>query len=165
MAHESSQDRAHDLYKRMAHDSSLKGLLKPFKGKGDYTELELHARGVLAKLDQMMVQLVKLTDSQHIAHKNIVLRLHKAKSGQGYLRWRTLKHSGNQAMGFQLWQQVVQDPLTGPQTKQNLLILEQQRNALNMQASTVQYIVRQAIDCAKKSELAQNALNQLNGTQ
>ncbi|WP_313025464.1 DUF3158 family protein [Pseudomonas lopnurensis] len=162
MAHESSLEEAHDLFRRMAHDSSLKGfksLLKPFKGKGDFLELELSARGALDKLNTMMQRLVSLTEHQHVSHKNIVLRLHKAKSGQSYLRWRTLKHAADQSMGTRLWTSVVNDPLTGPQTRQNLLILEQQRNALNMQASVMQYIARQAADCAKKADLAQQTVN------
>ncbi|MHB0818502.1 DUF3158 family protein [Stutzerimonas stutzeri] len=162
MAHESSQNRAHNLYKAVAHDPSLKGLLKllkPFKGKGDYQDLELSARGAVQKLDQMMQRLVALTEHQQIAHKNIVLRLHKAKSGQSYLRWRTMRHAAEQSMGFKLWSKVVNDPLTGPQTRQNLLILEQQRMALNMQASVMQYITRQAADCADKAEMAEQAFN------
>ncbi|OLU25476.1 hypothetical protein BVH03_17630 [Pseudomonas sp. PA15(2017)] len=142
----------------MAHESSLKGLLKPFKGNRDYSELEEGARGALDKLNLMMQRLVTLTEHQHVSHKNIVLRLHKAKSGQGYLRWRTLRHAVDQSMGFMLWKAVVNDPLTGPQTRQNLLILEQQRIALNMQASVLQYVIRQASDCSGKVQLAQQAV-------
>lgn len=159
MAHDSSLGEAHDLYRRMAHESSLKGLLKPFKGKGDFRELELSARGALTKLDQMMERLVALSDHQHVAHRNIVLRLHKAKSGQGYLRWRTMRHAADQSMGLTLWTKVVNDPLTGPQTRQNLLILEKQRITLNMQASVMQYIVRQAAECADKVEQAESVFN------
>lgn len=163
MAHDSSQDRAHDFYRSLAHDPSLKGflrVLKPFKGKGDYQELEQSARGAVQRLDQMMQRLVALTEHQHVNHKNIVLRLHKAKSGQAYLRWRTMRHAADQSMGFQLWRKVVNDPLTGPQTRQNLLILEQQRMALNMQASVMQYICRQAAECAEKAAMAEHAFEQ-----
>lgn len=160
MAHDLSQEGANDLYRRMAHDSSLKGLLKPFKGKGDYRELEQSAREALTTLNQMMDRLVNVSDHQQMAHRNIVLRVHKAKSGVGYLRWRTMRHAADQSMGFQLWKKVVQDPLTGPQTRTNLLILEKQRMALNMQASVMQYIARQAAECAKKAEMADQAFSQ-----
>lgn len=159
MAHEASPISAHDFYRRVAHDSSLKGLLKPFKGKGDFDEFASNARGALDRLNQMMQHLVELTERQMITHKNISLRLHKAPSGQNYLRWRTLRHLRDQETGFRLWQRVVSDPLTGPQTKQNLLILEEQRIALNMQASVLQYMIRQAIDCAGKAGDAEAAAN------
>lgn len=158
MAHDPSQDRAHDFYRSLAHDPSLKGflrVLKPFKGKGDYQELEQSARGALSRLNQMMERLVAVSEHQQVAHRNIVLRLHKAQSGVSYLRWRTMRHSADQTMGFPLWKKAVQDPLTGPQTRQNLLILERQRMALNMQASVMQYIARQATECADKAEMAE----------
>lgn len=142
--HERSLESAHDLYRHLAPNPSLKGLLKPFKGKGDYEDLAHLARETQDKLLIMQKHLVNLTEHYQVAHKRMTLRLHKAPSGQFYLRWRTLGNAPSNASGARLWHHVVSDPLTSSQTRQNLLILERQRIALNLQACCVQSMIKQA---------------------
>lgn len=160
-AHEPSLETAHDLYKHLAHDSSLKGLLKPFKGKGDYEELVELVRSAQNKLQVIMKHLVTLTEHQQIAHRRMTLRLHKSASGQYYLRWRTFGNTANTASGDELWKQVVSDPLTAPVTKRNLLVLEKQRIALNLQAACVQSMLKQALQGRTKVVAAESLVVEL----
>lgn len=158
-AQEPSLESAHDLYKHLAHNSSLKGLLKPFKGKGDYQELEEIARDAQDKLLVIMKRLVTLTESHQIAHQRMTLRLHRADSGQNYLRWRTFYNAAKRPSGDQLWKNIVTDQLTSPQVKNNLLILERQRITLNMQAACVQAMISQALKGQRKLGVAEQLVS------
>lgn len=164
-AHEHALESAQDLYKHLAHNSSLKGLLKPFKGKGDYQELEGIAREAQNKLLVMMKRMVTLTEIHQIAHQRMTLRMHRAESGQNYLRWRTFHNSASSPSGDKLWQKIVGDQLTSPQVKNNLLILERQRIAINMQAACVHSMLRQALQGQNKLALAEDLASSKTTTQ
>lgn len=71
-----------------------------------------------------------------------------------FLRWR--KHDRS-AMGVALWQEVMASTATPVNLLEDLLALEQQRIALNMQISLLHTLGRQAQDCAGKMAQAEDA--------
>ncbi len=131
----------------------LKGLLKPFKGKG---ELEAWS-GQCSELRDSVIELARrriLAQARASPFNLLPLQLsdQATVAGTTFLRWRSIDRS---SMGVALWQAVVDDPATPPSLIEGLYTLELQRIVLNMQISLTHSIAKQARDCAIKAAQAE----------
>jgi len=135
-------------FRGLEHAAYLKGLLKPFKGKGS---LELWANQCMALRDAMMglAEHKILPQARGYPFSLLPLQLAQQHTGAGttFLRWRNLDRS---AMGVALLQQVMMNPSTPATLIDDLYAVEEQRIVLNMQISLLHTLARQANDCANK---------------
>jgi hypothetical protein len=141
-------------FQRLEHAASLKGLLKPFKGKGTLTEwasqchalrdglIELAQRRVLAQADAYPFRLLPVELAQQTTG-----------AGTTFLRWRKPDRS---AMGVALWQALISSNATPDTLIYDLYAMEVQRIVLNMQISLLHTLGRQAHECASKVALAES---------
>ncbi|MDQ4678509.1 DUF3158 family protein, partial [Stenotrophomonas maltophilia group sp. RNC7] len=120
----------------------LKGLLRPFKGKGP---LDDWASQCHAQRDQLIALAQRRVLRQATGHPFHLLpaELAQQKTGAGttFLRWRRPDRS---AMGVALWQELIARPATPVNLLADLYALEQQRIVLNMQISLLHTLGRQA---------------------
>lgn len=128
-----------------ARKSSLKGLLKAFKGKGELRALvqELQALRVQLQLRQpMLKQAVYELPGRNVP---LILCSNPARSGVSYLRWRNLD---NNRSGSVALQEAIQQPDVSDELRDALMALEWQRQVLNTQLSVVMFMLRrvQCID-------------------
>jgi len=141
-------------FRGLEHAAYLKGLLKPFKGKGS---LELWANQCMALRDAMMGlaehQILPQVRAYPFSLLPIQLTQQHTGAGTTFLRWRNPDRS---AMGVALWQQVMLNPSTPATLMDDLYAIEQQRIVLNMQISLLHTLARQASDCANKVADAEN---------
>jgi hypothetical protein len=140
---------------RLEHAPYLKGLLRPFKGKGP---LETWA----SQCHRMRDQLVTLAQRRVLQPANaypfhlLPIELAQQRTGAGtvFLRWRRLDRS---EMGVALWQQMMGSRTTPVNLLADLHAIEQQRLVLNMQISLLHTLGRQAGECASKMAEAEDA--------
>ena len=139
----------------MEHSGYQKGLLRPFKSKGD---LETWASQCHALRDQLieLAQQRVLAQARGYPFRLLSVELAQQRTGAGtvFLRWR--KHDRS-VMGVALWQEAIASTATPVNLLEDLLDLEQQRITLNMQISLLHTLGRQAQDCASKMGQAENA--------
>ncbi|MGQ5288504.1 DUF3158 family protein [Pectobacterium actinidiae] len=142
-------------FQRLEHAAYLKGLLKPFKGKGS---LEIWASQCAALRDDLIGLAQRRVLAQARSHPFSLLPVQLAQqttgAGTTFLRWRSLDRS---RMGVGLWEEVLASPATPIGLIDDLFALEQQRIVLNMQISLCHTIARQGMDCARKMALAEAA--------
>ena len=122
-----------------ARKSSLKGLLKAFKGKGELRALvqELQALRVQLQLRQpMLKQAVYELPGRNVP---LILCSNPARSGVSYLRWRNLD---NNRSGCVALQEAIQQPDASNELHGALMALEWQRQVLNTQLSVVMFMLR-----------------------
>jgi hypothetical protein len=136
----------------------LKGLLKPFKGKG---ELEAWS-GQCSELRDSVIELARrriLAQARASPFNLLPLQLSDQTTAAGttFLRWRSIDRM---SMGVALWQTVVNDPATPASLIDGLYALELHRLVLNMQISLTHSIARQAHDCAIKVAQAEAVYRQ-----
>ncbi len=133
---------------RQKHAGYLKGLLKPFKGKG---QLETWASQCNSMRDDLigLAQRRVLSQAKGYPFNRFAVQLAQQATGAGttFLRWRNADHS---VMGVSLWEQLIASPSTPISLVPDLLALELQRIALNMQISLTHSIARQALECVAK---------------
>ena len=98
-------------FMRLEHAASLKGLLKPFKGKGD---LEAWASQCFAMRDELIGLAQRQVLQQAGGHPFHLLPVELAQqttgAGTTFLRWRRNDRS---AMGVALWQELMASTSTG----------------------------------------------------
>jgi len=116
-------------FMRLEHAASLKGLLKPFKGKGD---LEAWASQCFAMRDELI----------GLAQRQVL------QQAGGHDR---------SAMGVALWQELMASTSTPVNLLADLHAIELQRITLNMQISLLHTLGRQAQECASKAAEAEDA--------
>ena len=137
---------------RLKHAPSLKGLLKPFKGKGEW---EAWASECAALRDGVMI-LAQRVLAQAAAYPfnllPVVLAQQTTGAGTTFLRWRMFDRS---AMGVTLWEALIASPNTPAALVHDLYALELERIALNLQVSLTHTMARQARDCARKAARAE----------
>jgi hypothetical protein len=142
-------------FQRLEHAGYLKGLLKPFKGKGS---LETWASQCVGLRDELIDVAQRRVLSQARGHPFHLLGVQLAQqttaAGTTFLRWRNVDRSG---MGTALWTALLADPATPRALVEDLYAMELQRIVLNMQVSLLHSIARQASDCASKVAAADAA--------
>src|SRR5258708_13854288 len=118
---------------RLKNAGYLKGLLKPFKGKG---QLETWASQCNSMRDDLigLAQRRVLSQAKGYPFNRFAVQLAQQATGAGttFLRWRNADHS---VMGVSLWEQLIASPSTPISLVPDLLALELHRLALNMQPS------------------------------
>ncbi len=134
---------------RLEHAASLKGLLKPFKGKGP---LDIWASQCFAMRDELIALAQRQVLPQACGHPfhllPIELALQPTGAGTAFLRWRRHDRS---AMGVALWQELIASSSTPVNLLTDLHAIELQRITLNMQISLLHTLGRQAQQCASKA--------------
>lgn len=129
-------------FQRLEHAAYLKGLLKPFKGKGD---LEVWASQCEALRDALiaLAERTLLPQARRSPFDRLPVYLAQQHTGAGttFLRWRNLDRS---AMGVALWEALIDDLRTPAALIDDLYAMELQRIALNMQISLLHTLARQA---------------------
>jgi len=139
---------------RLEHAAYLKGLLKPFKGKG---ALEDWANQCFALRDDMigLAQRRVLPQTSGYPFHLLDVELAQQNTGAGttFLRWR--KHDRS-AMGVALWQALMASAAMPVTMLDDLHAIEQQRIVLNMQISLLHTLGRQARECANKLAQAED---------
>lgn len=135
-------------YQPLQHAAYLKGLLKPFKGKGS---LEIWATDCAELRDGLIELAAHKVLVQAVAYpfNRLPIQLAQQVTGAGttFLRWRTVDR---RAMGVALWEQLIDSDTTPGVLIDDLYALELQRIVLNMQISLTHTLARQAMDCARK---------------
>ncbi len=137
---------------------SLKGLLKPFKGKGDFEVLEQQAQEAREGIAAMIQEINSLARKPPFSLLYASARLQNSQSGATHLRWVTKDLQG---MGVQHWIDTMHHPSTPEHLLDELHTLEKLRITLNMQMSCMQFIMKQARECAAKIDAADEVLAQV----
>ncbi|PUA41370.1 integrase [Pseudomonas protegens] len=142
-------------FQALQQGASLKGLLKPFKGKGELVQFAEQCQ----TLEQQLKDLAQhvLTQARRHPFTLLPVRLieQNAASGTLFLRWQ---HVRDRRMGVSLWANMVANPQTPAALLPDLYAMEQQRITLNMQISVLHSIAKQATECAGKMGQAEAAL-------
>lgn len=146
-----------DAYRQLEHAASLKGLLKPFKGKGELEHLAQVAREIEAQLCRLMEAVVQQAGRSPYSLLDIRLVLQNTGAGSTFLRWRTRDFS---RMGVAVWERQVSNKILPLATREGLHQFECDRIALNLQMSVVHSLLRQATTCAIKMASAERLLRQ-----
>jgi hypothetical protein len=146
-----------EAYRKLEHAASLKGLLKPFKGKGELEHLAQVAREIEAQLCHLMEAVVQ--QAGHPPYSlDIRLVLQNTSAGSTFLRWRTRDFA---RMGVAVWESHICNTSLPQAVRERLHRFECDRIALNLQMSVVHSLYRQATTCAKKMASAERLLRQL----
>ncbi|WP_455917976.1 DUF3158 family protein [Pseudomonas cerasi] len=146
-----------DAYRQLEHAASLKGLLKPFKGKGELEHLAQVAREIEAQLCRLMEAVVQQAGQPPYSLLDIRLVLQNTSAGSTFLRWRTRDFS---RMGVAVWERQVRKQTLPQAVRKGLHRFECERIALNLQMSVVHSLYRQASTCAIKMASAERLLRQ-----
>ncbi|WP_046482621.1 DUF3158 family protein [Pseudomonas veronii] len=141
-------------FQKLEHAGYLKGLLRPFKGKGALETWASQCEGLRDDLIKLGLQQV-LAQARSHPFNLLPIQLAQQATGAGtvFLRWRNLDRS---SMGVALWQEMVASPATPLSLVGDLHAIEAQRVVLNMQISLLHTIGRQARECASKLAQAEN---------
>lgn len=142
-------------YQNLEQAAYLKGLLKPFKGKGALATWA-------SQCDLLRDSLILLAQRRVLAQVSrypfnqlsIQLAQQKTAAGTTFLRWRNLDRS---RMGGALWEELLNSSSasTPRWLMDDLYALEIQRIELNMQISLLHTLARQARECASKMQQAE----------
>jgi len=146
-----------DAYRQLEHAASLKGLLKPFKGKGELEHLAQVARDIEAQLRHLMEAVVQQVGQPPYSLLDIRLVLQNTRAGSTFLRWRTRDFV---RMGVEVWERQVCNKAIPQAIREGLHHFESDRIALNLQMSVVHSLYRQATTCAIKMASAEELLRQ-----
>ncbi|MGE7963986.1 DUF3158 family protein [Pseudomonas sp. NPDC089918] len=146
-----------DAYRQLEHAASLKGLLKPFKGKGELEHLAQVARDTEAQLCHLMEAVVQQAGQPPYSLLDIRLVLQNTSAGSTFLRWRTRDFT---RMGVAVWERQVRSKPLPQVVREGLHRFECDRIALNLQMSVAHSLYRQATTCAIKMASAEQLLRQ-----
>ncbi|MDZ4034434.1 DUF3158 family protein [Kluyvera ascorbata] len=122
-----------------ARKSSLKGLLKAFKGKGELRALVQELREARIQLQQRQPMLKQAVYELPGRNVPLILCSNPARSGVSYLRWRNLD---NNRSGSVALQEAIQQPDVSDELRDALMAFEWRRQVLNTQLSVVIFILR-----------------------
>jgi hypothetical protein len=137
--------------------ASLKGLLRPFKSKGELDAWASQCERQRDGLGRLAQRLLSQATAYPLNLLPVVLAQQRTSAGTTFLRWRNADRS---AMGVALWAQVIGNGATPPTLARELFALELERIVLNMQISLTHTLARQARECAQKMGAAETAYQQ-----
>ncbi|WP_416769615.1 DUF3158 family protein [Pseudomonas sp. RHF3.3-3] len=145
-------------FRALEHTAFPKGLLKPFKGKGELLELGEQCRALSEGLIALAIREI-LAQAERYPFTLLPIRLIKQSTGAGtiFLRW---SRSDRTKMGADLWAELVRDEHTPINLISDLYAMELQRVVINMQISLTHSMGRQAFLCANKVAAADQAYEQ-----
>lgn len=143
-----------EAYRALEQAAYLKGLLRPFKGKGSLDAWASQCQALRDGLIELSTRRV-LAQARCPPFTRLPVMLAQQATGAGttFLRWRSPDHA---RMGTGLWEAMLESPAVPAGLLDDLYALEQQRLVLNMQTSLVHTLARQAQDCARKMEWAES---------
>ena len=144
-----------DAYRQLEHAAYLKGLLKPFKGKGELEHLAQVAREIEAQLCRLMEAVLQQAGQPPYSLLDIRLVLQNTSAGSTFLRWRTRDFA---RMGVAVWECQIRNQSLPQAVREGLHRFECERIALNLQMSVVHSLYRQATTCAIKMDSAERLL-------
>ncbi|WP_404769284.1 DUF3158 family protein [Enterobacter hormaechei] len=119
-----------------ARKSSLKGLLKAFKGKGELRALVRELQTLRAQLQQRQPMLKQAVYELPGRNVPLILCSNPARSGVSYL------HLDNNRSGGVALQEAIQQPDASDELRDALMALEWRRQVLNTQRSVVMFMLR-----------------------
>lgn len=144
-----------DAFQGLQQGASLKGLLKPFKGKGELAQLAEQCRVLEVGLKALVQDVLAQVRRHPFTLLPVRLTDQNTQAGTLFLRWQ---HVATRRMGVGVWVQMVSSPKTPVSMLQDLYALELQRITLNMQISLIHSIGKQAAECAEKMGQAEAVL-------
>jgi hypothetical protein len=147
---------AYEDYNPIAYKTSLKGLLKPFKGKGELQQLEENTKDAREIMGGIRQRLIQSATSYPIRMLPLIFTLGPAPSGAVFLRWRNQQ---NNKSGLPAFGEIIQNPVIPTFTRDLLLEIEKDRIVFNMQMSALTFIIRQARECQEKFSAAERLRN------
>lgn len=145
-------------YRNVKHASSLKGLLKPFKGKGELEVLEQQLLGIQDGLKALMDEVVDSWARPPFSLLPVNVLPHASTSGASHLRWRTRGRGAR--MGVGVWNKQMLMKQTPPELLDELHSYEILRIRYNMQMTCVQFIIKQVRECQEKLQDAESIYSQ-----
>lgn len=144
-----------EAFQRLQQAASLKGLLKPFKGKGELTQLAELCRAQESGLKTLAQEVLKQARQYPFTLVPVRLNEQKTKCGTQFLRWQRVPDF---RMGVGVWAEMMASTRTPETMLYDLYAMELQRISLNMQMSLIHSIYKQAVECAEKMDLAEAVL-------
>lgn len=136
-----------EAFQRLQQAASLKGLLKPFKGKGELAQFADLCRAQELELKALAQEV--LNQARRYPFTLVAVRLteQNTQAGTQFLRWQQVT---DRRMGVGVWAEMIASPRTPASLLQDLYAIELQRITLNMQMSLVHSIGKQAAECVEK---------------
>ena len=144
-----------DAFQGLQQGASLKGLLKPFKGKGELNQFAEQCRVLEVGLKELAQDVLAQVRRHPFTLLPVRLTEQNTQAGTMFLRWQ---HVATRRMGVSVWAEMVGHPKTPIPMLQDLYALELQRITLNMQISLIHSIGKQAAECAEKMGQAEAVL-------
>lgn len=145
-------------YRDIKHASYLKGLLKPFKGKGELVDMERQMLEAQSGIADLMNQVIDIWAKPPFALLQIDARLQPSTSGSHHLRWRT--RGRGTKMGVGVWSNSMLSERTPVEVLDELYWFEVLRIRYNMQMTCIQFMINQARECQVKLQDAELVLQQ-----
>ncbi|MCF5518212.1 DUF3158 family protein, partial [Pseudomonas sp. PA-3-6E] len=136
-----------EAFQRLQQAASLKGLLKPFKGKGELTQFADLCRAQAADLKALAQEVLEQARCYPFTLVPVRLTEQNTQAGTQFLRWQKVT---DRRMGVGVWTEMMGSPRTPESMLQDLYAMELQRITLNMQMSLMHSIAKQAAECAEK---------------
>ncbi|MBW9235821.1 DUF3158 family protein [Pseudomonas carnis] len=136
-----------EAFQRLQQAASLKGLLKPFKGKGELTQFADLCRAQESDLKALAQEVLSQARRYPFTLVPVRLTEQNTQAGTQFLRWQLVT---DRRMGVGVWAEMMGSPRTPESMLQDLYVMELQRITLNMQMSLLHSITKQAADCAEK---------------
>ena len=136
-----------EAFQRLQQAASLKGLLKPFKGKGELTQFADLCRAQAADLKALAQEVLSQARRYPFTLVPVRLTEQNTQAGTQFLRWQQVT---DRRMGVGVWADMMGSSRTPEIMLQDLYAMELQRITLNMQMSLMHSIAKQAADCAEK---------------
>lgn len=144
-----------EAYREFEQSASLKGLLKPFKGKGELAQFAETIKQLRGELETLMAAMLAIMAQPPFSLLELRLSVQHSSQGACFLRWRSPDFK---RMGVEVWQQVMEHPLLQPELRQALYQLEANRIVLNLQMSSLNSLYRQVLMGALKLAYADDVL-------
>ena len=136
-----------EAFQRLQQAASLKGLLKPFKGKGELTQFADLCRAQESDLKALAQEVLSQARRYPFTLVPVRLTEQNTQAGTQFLRWQQVT---DRRMGVGDWAEMMGSPRTPESMLQDLYVMELQRITLNMQMSLLHSITKQAAECAEK---------------
>lgn len=136
-----------EAFQRLQQAASLKGLLKPFKGKGELTQFADLCRAQESDLKALAQEVLSQARRYPFTLVPVRLTEQNTQAGTQFLRWQLVT---DRRMGVGVWAEMMGSPRTPESMLQDLYVIELQRITLNMQMSLLHSITKQAAECAEK---------------
>lgn len=134
-------------FQGLQQSASLKGLLKPFKGKGELEQLAELCGVIEGELKQLAQDVLGQARQRPFSLLPVRLTEQNTGSGTMFLRWQ---HVQSRRMGVGVWSEMLRTTKLSEDLLHDLTALEYQRITLNMQISLIHSIGKQAAECAEK---------------